>query len=196
MISTIQYIKTPRLLLRKYERSDAQALAEAVTETLESLLPWMPWAKREPLDESQRIGLIDSWNDNWHKNEDFVIGIFSSNGEFTGSTGLHPRLGPEVLETGYWIRKKYQGMGFASEAAYAMTIAGLKLGGISTMVIRCDPANTKSARIPSRLGYSPKGEVYSEMFNTMHLHFELESRNLHSIDEFEPVEIITTSRIQ
>lgn len=193
MISTIKYISTPRLLIRKYERSDAQALAEAVSETLDLLLPWMPWAKREPLDESQRIGLIESWNDNWNKGEDFIFGIFSNNGEFAGSTGLHPRLGPGVIETGYWIRKKYQGMGIASEAAYAMTIAGLNFGGIGKMVIRCDPANTKSARIPSRLGYSSKGEVYSEMFKTMHLHFEMDSRSFHVLEEFEPVEIITTS---
>jgi len=193
MISTIKYISTPRLLIRKYERSDAQALGEGVTETLDSLLPWMPWAKREPLEESQRIGLIESWNDNWNKEEDFVFGIFSINGEFTGSTGLHPRLGPGVLETGYWIRKNYQGMGFASEAAYAMTIAGLKFGGIGKMVIRCDPANMKSARIPARIGYTARGEVYSEMFKTMHLHFEMESRYFHPLNEFEPVEIITTS---
>ncbi len=193
MISTIKYISTPRLLIRKYERSDAQALAEGVTETLDSLLPWMPWAEREPLDETQRIGLIESWNDNWNKEEDFVFGIFSNNGEFTGSTGLHPRLGPGVLETGYWIRKKYQGMGFASEAAYAMTIAGLKFGGIGKMVIRCDPANTKSARVPARIGYSARGEVYSEMFKTMYLHFEMERSNFLDIKEFEPVRIISTS---
>ncbi len=37
-------LHAPGLLLRPFEPSDAPAFAEAVLESLPSLLPWMPWA--------------------------------------------------------------------------------------------------------------------------------------------------------
>ena len=49
-------------IVRKYERSDAEALVIAVTESCEHLRPWMPWIKFEPQSVVQREELIKTWN--------------------------------------------------------------------------------------------------------------------------------------
>ncbi len=41
-------IETERLVVRCYKPSDAQLLANSVTESLDHLKPWMPWAHDEP----------------------------------------------------------------------------------------------------------------------------------------------------
>jgi RimJ/RimL family protein N-acetyltransferase len=41
-------IITERLIIRCYEPSDAESLKSAIDESLEHLLPWMPWTKNEP----------------------------------------------------------------------------------------------------------------------------------------------------
>ena len=58
------------------------------------------------------------------RHEDFVQGrdffylIFDPSEQVVlGSTGLHPRVGPEALEIGYWVRTDQTGRGLATEAA-------------------------------------------------------------------------------
>lgn len=41
-------IETKRLVVRCYNPSDAQLLAEAIAASLKHLRPWMPWARDEP----------------------------------------------------------------------------------------------------------------------------------------------------
>jgi RimJ/RimL family protein N-acetyltransferase len=41
-------IETERLVLRCYNPPDAQMIADSVSESLEHLKPWMPWAHNEP----------------------------------------------------------------------------------------------------------------------------------------------------
>ena len=61
MISTIEKIITPNLVLRPYEIEDAEQLKDSITETLDLLLPWMPWAKEEPQTLDQKRSLIGDW---------------------------------------------------------------------------------------------------------------------------------------
>ena len=188
MIKNISHIVTPNLLIRPYILSDAAELRNAITETLESLLPWMPWALNEPQDIQKKEELISSWSDCRNKGEDFVFAIFDKTSNFAGSTGLHPRVGPGALETGYWIRKKFQGKGFATEAAYAMTKAGLLYSEIEKMIIKCDAKNEISSKIPRRLRYSYTGESFSDIHNAMHLNFCMNLNEFKEMKEFEKIE--------
>jgi RimJ/RimL family protein N-acetyltransferase len=45
----------------------------------------------------------------------------------------------------------------ATRASRALTNAALALDGITTVCIRCDAANTRSAAVPRRLGFSLAG---------------------------------------
>lgn len=191
MINTIEKIFTPKLVLRPYKLEDAEQLKDAITETLDLLLPWMPWAKEEPQTLEQKRSLISGWKKDWISGKDFVFGIFNFDGVLVGSTGLHLRVGPRALETGYWMRKKFQGKGYATEAAYAMTKTGFLFSDIDHMIIKCDPTNKISAKIPVKLEYEFIGEAYSQVHNAVHLSYRMNRTDIKIMDKYEAVEILT-----
>lgn len=191
MISTIEKIITPNLVLRPYEIEDAEQLKDSITETLDLLLPWMPWAKEEPQTLEQKRSLIGGWKKDWNSEKDFVFGIFDLDGELVGSTGLHRRVGPRAFETGYWMRKTFQGKGYATEAAYAMTKTGFLFSDIDHMIIKCDPANKISGKIPIKLGYEFIGETYSKVHNAIHLNYRMNRTDFKIMDKYEDIEVYT-----
>jgi hypothetical protein len=62
--------------LRRWVPGDAERLSAAVTESLEHLRPWMPWAAREPLAVEERRALIAGWERDWLAGGDVVMGVF------------------------------------------------------------------------------------------------------------------------
>lgn len=147
-------IETGRLVLRCWEERDAPLLRDAVDSSLEHLRRWMPWAMDEPssLEETRRR--LRTYAAQFDAGDDFVFGIFTQDEtEVVGGSGLHPRIGTGALEIGYWIRASRTGHGFATEAAEALTVAGLAMPGIDRIQIHCDPRNTASRRVPEKLGY-------------------------------------------
>lgn len=99
--------------------------------------------------------LLDGFREKFETGDDFVYGIFDGEeSEVLGGTGLHPRIGPGALEIGYWIRVDRTGDGLATEAARAMREAASALPGIERIVIKCDPENEVSRRIPEKLGFT------------------------------------------
>jgi len=140
-------------IVRKYERSDAEALVIAVTESCEHLRPWMPWIKFEPQTVTQRAELIKTWNSSWEDLTDFVMGIFLDD-RVVGGTGLHLRGAANTVDIGYWVHADFTGKGIASRVSQALTTETFRLwSDIDTVVIVHDEANTASGRVPARLGF-------------------------------------------
>jgi RimJ/RimL family protein N-acetyltransferase len=79
--------------------------------------------------------------------------VRSADDTLIGGAGLHPRIGPDALEIGYWIAEPHTRRGYATEAAAALTAAAFALPHIAHVEIRCDPRNVASARVPAKLGY-------------------------------------------
>jgi len=103
-----------RLTLRRWVPDDAAALCAAVEENLEHLRPWMPWIAGEPKTVEARVALINQWTNEWERGGDVVVGALLE-GIIVGSTGLHRRRGPDVLEIGYWVDHRYVRQGIATE---------------------------------------------------------------------------------
>jgi RimJ/RimL family protein N-acetyltransferase len=153
-------IETERLLLRCWDPADAPLLGDAVESSLAELREWMPWAHDEPITLDRRIELLRDFRSKFDSGEESIYGIFSPDGSTVlGGTGLHPRVGGDALEIGYWIRSSATGAGLGGEAAAAMTRAGLSICGAERMEIRVDPRNARSARIPERLGYTMEARL-------------------------------------
>ncbi len=146
------HLTTPRLVLRRWQPADVDALATAIAESREHLLPWMPWAAAEPLARETRLAWIDLGNADAASGGDAVLGMFAGP-VVVGGTGLHRRRGPDTLEIGYWVHADHLGQGFATEAATALTTAAFAVPGIEHVEIHHDRANTASRGIPERLGY-------------------------------------------
>jgi RimJ/RimL family protein N-acetyltransferase len=146
-------IASERLLLRCWQPTDAPLLKEAVDQSLEELLPWMPWAAEEPQPLSAKVGLLRGFRGRFDLGQEFVYGIFTPDeSAVVGGTGLHPR-GVQSFEIGYWIRTSHAGRGFATESSAVLTRVAFELCGVERVDIRVDPANVASARVPRKLGY-------------------------------------------
>lgn len=147
-------IVTPRLVIRCWDPADAPRMKEAIDASVDHLRPWMPWARDEPQPLQQKIDYLRGARGRFDLGQDFVYGIFDrQESRVLGGTGLHPRLGPEALEIGYWIHVDFTGQGLVTETAAALTRVAFEVDRVQRVEIHCDSANGRSAAVARRLGY-------------------------------------------
>jgi RimJ/RimL family protein N-acetyltransferase len=63
------------------------------------------------------------------------------------------RIGPSVLEIGYWVHAAYQRRGIATDAARLLTDAAFAFPDVRRVEIHCDAGNIASAGVARTLGY-------------------------------------------
>lgn len=150
-------VRTKRLELRCYERSDVATVHEVILDNTEALRPWMPWIQHEPMSLEERGELLRAFRARFDSGEDFIYGVFDRDGgAYIGGCGLHPRVGARALEIGYWIAEDRWGQGLATELAAALTRVGFERMEAERMEIRVVPHNTRSLAVPRKLGYTRK----------------------------------------
>jgi RimJ/RimL family protein N-acetyltransferase len=149
------------LVLRRARRSDADAVATAVRESLDHLARWMAWADERSCDPSfQRVRLAEAeqlWDE--RRAFEYLLVPLADEQALRASVGIMTRLGAGVLELGYWVHAAYEGRGYIRAAAAAATNAAFGVDGIGVVKICLDPANTRSAAIPQSLGFTDDGMV-------------------------------------
>ena len=118
----------------------------------------MPWIAAEPVSLADRAALIAQWQTEWEGGGDAVIGAWFD-GVVVGSTGLHRRRGPGVLEIGYWVHSEHILKRFGTEMAASLTNVAFTLPGIERVEIHHDKANIASGGVPRSLGYTFAGET-------------------------------------
>lgn len=85
---------------------------------------------------------------------EWVYGLLSPDERTVlGAASLHPRIGPDAVEIGYWLAAGATGRGLATRAAAALTRVAFASSDIAHVEIRCDRRNVASGRVPARLGY-------------------------------------------
>src|SRR5689334_15819838 len=83
-----EQLEGPRVLLRPWRDSDAQALYDAVAESMESLSEWLPWPGmyQSVADAPRGIRQMQA---RWLSREDLIVGIFDrETGRVLGGSGL------------------------------------------------------------------------------------------------------------
>jgi RimJ/RimL family protein N-acetyltransferase len=132
---------------------DREPLVAAVNSSLDHLRPWMPWAQ-EPASAESIDAFLEAGAASWEAGTGFSYTVRRApGGPIVGCCGLHDRIGPGVLEIGYWIHVEHVRNGLASVSAGALTDAALALPEVRRVEIHCDEANVASAAVPRRLGY-------------------------------------------
>ncbi len=158
-------IVTPQLVIRCYDPSDAIMLQTSVTESLEHLLPWMPWTANEPEPLEAKIERLRQFRARFDLGQDFIYGIFNPQGNhLIGGTGLHTRVGADALEIGYWIHKDFINHGYATETSAALTKVAFEINKVQRVEIRCATENVRSAAVPRKLGYTCDGKLRRRSF--------------------------------
>ena len=153
-------IETKRLVVRCYNPTDAQMLADSVSESVEHLKPWMPWAHNEPEPFEEKVKRLHSFRGKFDLQQDYVYGIFNrEETRLLGGTGLHTRLGGNELEIGYWIHKDFANQGLVTESTAALVKVAFEIIHVHRIEIHCDSANLASAAVPRKLGFTHEGTL-------------------------------------
>src|SRR5688572_28559607 len=153
-------IETRRLVVRCYDPSDVQMLADSVTESVDHLRAWMPWAHNEPETVEVKLERLKRFRGMFDLGQDFVYGIFNlQETRLLGGTGLHTRLGESELEIGYWIHKDFTNQGLVTESTAALIKIAFEVIRVHRLEIHCDPGNLASAAIPRKLGFTHEGTL-------------------------------------
>ena len=151
MESPPERLTTGPVELRRWRSADADLCLRLVTESLDHLRPWMPWATSD-YDLAAAQSYLQRCEDDWAAGIAFQYLIVA--GEAAGSAGLMARIDPGGLEIGYWVHPAHTGRGVATAATAALTEAALALPGIDHVEIYHDRLNIASERVPAKLGYT------------------------------------------
>jgi RimJ/RimL family protein N-acetyltransferase len=123
----------------------------------------MPWAANVGSDDEYEalvrrghlrfLGREDLWMLLLLKEEDTIV----------GASGLH-RIDWSVpkFEIGYWVRTRFAGRGFISEAVEGITRFAFEVLEAERVEIRCDARNIRSMAIPRRLGFAREATLHHE----------------------------------
>jgi len=149
---------TERLTIRAPRVEDVPEMMDAVNESLPELRPWMPWAAEPPVLEGQ-VGRIRHAIAKWIIREELLLHVYlKGTSTFVMSSGLH-RIDWQAgkFEIGYWVRMKYTGQGFVTEAVNGITAFVFKHLHANRVEIRCDAQNIRSAAVAKRCGFLLEG---------------------------------------
>jgi RimJ/RimL family protein N-acetyltransferase len=158
--------ETERLLMRAPRAGDGAVVNMSLLETLDDIRRFpasMPWAMEEqPIETTEEFARRGAAG--WLVRSDFpMLGFRRDTGEHVLNCGLH-RFNWEtrVFEIGWWCRKRFQGQGFATEAARGVTEFAFRYLGARRVWCGADEENTRSWRVPERLGFEHEGTLKSE----------------------------------
>jgi RimJ/RimL family protein N-acetyltransferase len=153
-----------RVLARAYRDGDGGVVAEAIAESRDRLLAaGMPWVGEWDAPDQDAI-FVRRCLAKWVAREDLYFGLWDrATGAYLGSSGLH-RIDWSVpnVEIGYWIRTRFEGRGFITEAAALVATFAFEAVQAQRVRIRCDAANVRSAAVPRRLGFVHEATLRNE----------------------------------
>ena len=149
-----EVIENGAVTLRRYREDDVGALLSAVTESLNHLRPWMPWAANYSRESAEEF--LASSNQSWDDGTVYNYAITTA-GALAGGVGLMARIGPGGLEIGYWVHQAYTRRGLATAAAAALVEQAFRLPGVERVEIVHDELNVASGGVPRKLGFTEVG---------------------------------------
>ena len=149
-----EVITCGQVTLRRYREDDLDALLQAVTESLDHLRPWMPWAANYTRQSAAEF-LAKSERD-WAAGSEYNYAIITG-GVLAGGCSLMTRIGPGGLEIGYWVHRDWTRRGLATAASAALVEQAFRLPGVDRVEIIHDELNVASGRVPRKLGFTEVG---------------------------------------
>ena len=155
--------QTERLLIRSPMPGDGPELHAAVRESMEELLPWMPWpAEHGTVEDSEASARGAGPLCGKDRAQDAPLAQ-GNRDSLVGGSGLH-RIDWEVpkFEIGYWCHTGMTGRGYVTEAVRGIAAFAFDVLGAQRVEIRCDPLNRPSARVAELAGFSLEGELRND----------------------------------
>jgi RimJ/RimL family protein N-acetyltransferase len=159
LLDVPERIVSDRLELRAVSSGVGRIVNEAIVESHAELARWMPWASPCPKPEES-----EEWCRRAHAK--FVVrdelqyhGYLRDRPDtFVCSVGLFniawnvPR-----GEVGYWLRTRFAGQGFMTEAVRALCAMAFDALGMNRIELRCNDRNVRSVRVAELAGFALEG---------------------------------------
>jgi ribosomal-protein-serine acetyltransferase len=144
-------LSRPPVTLRRHRPDDLDAVFQAVTESLDHLRPWLPWAAGYTRQSAAEF--LAKSAQGWADGTEYGYAIIAG-GVLAGGCGLMSRIGPGGLEIGYWVHQAWTRRGLATAASAALVEAAFRLPGVDRIEIVHDELNVASAGVPRKLGFT------------------------------------------
>jgi ribosomal-protein-alanine N-acetyltransferase len=142
-------LETPRLLLRQFELSDADALAQVLTdpETMRYYPAPLDRAGVEQWIARNRVRYVSDHHGLWAM-------VLKQTGELIGDCGLIRQKVDRTVEVeiGYHVRRDLWGRGLAPEAAAACRDYGFSQLRARRLISLIRPGNVPSRRVAEKIG--------------------------------------------
>jgi len=161
-----EQLVTQRLVLRPPRAGDGAEVNRAVRESRAELRRWMPWA-RKASSVAESEAFCREAGANFAARKDLMLLLWLKDKPvLVGGSGLH-RIDWKIpkFEIGYWIRTRYAGNGYATEAVRAIAGFARKTLKARRLEIRMDTRNQRSWRLAERLGFVLEGTMRKDARN-------------------------------
>ena len=162
------FLETERLYLRKMTKDDYADVAEMLQDE-KVMYAWEYTFEKKDIDE---------WiNKNIQRYAQYNMGYFlledKSTGNIVGQAAITPDTinGESHLEIGYILKYKFQGMGYATEAAKGLVGYASKYLGVSHVIFEIRPENVASIKVAERLGAKQNGSFVKSVRGKNMEHF-------------------------
>jgi ribosomal-protein-serine acetyltransferase len=141
------------ILVRPVRLDDAEALFEAVRESIPEVSPWLPWCHEDYAIEETRE-FLRSRVDPEQSEEAYSFGIFDQTSKrFLGGVGLNFIIRVhQIANLGYWVRTSAIGKGVASKATRLVARFGFAELGLQRIEIVAAASNIASQRVAEKAG--------------------------------------------
>jgi RimJ/RimL family protein N-acetyltransferase len=158
---------TQRLLLRRQDPDDAPLIKAAVDTSLVHLQSSVAWAQAAPTPLPALAAHLAAAAAAFDAGEAWAFTILDpTKSRVLGGAALERAedaltalVGPDAVETGYWLRTDATGCGYATEATSCLVTLAFTRLGAQRIVVCHDPANIASEGVPRRLGFRCFGTV-------------------------------------
>ena len=145
--------------IRPYRLDDAQAIWDAVRESMRELHPWMPWAHQGySIDETR------SWLGvqvpAFQQRTTFEFAIVAEDGRYLGGCGLNQIDAlNQRANLGYWVRSSATGKGIATAAVRLLREWGFAHTELMRLEVLIAVSNTASRRVAEKTGAAYEGTM-------------------------------------
>jgi len=144
--------------LRPYRHSDIPLIYEAVSESKEDGLPWIPWMTSNYTEEDAEA-FVQYAQQSWNNGDEYNFAITDSNmGTFLGGCGINQLNRVHHFgNLGYWVRSSKTGRGVATMAARLTAWFAFEELKLSRVEFIIQPENKGSIRVAEKVGAQKEG---------------------------------------
>jgi RimJ/RimL family protein N-acetyltransferase len=147
-----------RLLLRPFRLEDAEAICDAVLESIEELLPWLPWCHRQyKIDETRAF--LEGRASAFENDTEYAFAIVEQGtARLIGACGVNQIDAANArANLGYWVRTGATRRGYATDATRLLAQWAFEALDLVRIEIVAAVGNEASQRVAAKAGACREG---------------------------------------